>query len=149
MTISFIIRGCPVAKGRPKFFRRGKFIGGYTPEKTRTYEDSIISQALQYKPVKPLENALEVEITFYLPLLKSFSKRKREMAVNGILRPAKRPDIDNLVKSCLDPLNKIFFNDDAQIVSIFAEKYYGETPMTRVRITDNIGEMREWRLNKE
>lgn len=38
-----------------------------------------------------------------------------------------RPDIDNLVKAVTDALNGILWKDDSQIVSLSAEKRYGES----------------------
>ena len=134
MEIAFTISGTPIAKGRPKFFRRGNYMGTYTPARTRNYEDSVISQALSYKPNSPLENSLRVKIVFYLPIPKSFSRKNKEKAIWGTIRPAKKPDIDNCVKAILDPLNTIFWNDDRQIVSMHAEKFYGDIPRTEVQI---------------
>jgi len=133
--IKFSILGIPVAKGRPKFFRRGNFMGTYTPAKTRHYEDSVISQALKYKPEKPLICPLAVRLRFYLPIPLSFSKKRQKQAQEGILRPAKRPDLDNLIKM-LDSFNTIFWQDDRQIVSIQAEKIYGEQPRTEIEIEE-------------
>ena len=37
----FEVMGTPVAKGRPKFARRGNFVSTYTPEKTVNYENLV------------------------------------------------------------------------------------------------------------
>ena len=42
----------------------------------------------------------------------------------GDIRPTKKPDIDNILKSLFDGLNKTAFSDDTQIISVEAEKYY-------------------------
>lgn len=136
MNISFTILGTPIAKGRPKFWHRGKCTGTYTPKKTRTYEDSVISQALAHRFENPLIIPLAVKLRFFLPIPSSFSKKRRSEALQGTIRPDKRPDIDNLQKSILDPLNTIFWDDDKRIVSICAEKYYSDQPRTDVEISD-------------
>jgi len=133
--IAFSILGIPVAKGRPKFFRRGNLMGTYTPTRTRHYEDSIISQALKYKPEKPLVCPVAIRLRFFLPI-PQMSKKKRLQAIQGDFRHTKRPDIDNLIKAIIDPLNTIFWQDDRQIVSIQAEKIYGEQPRTEIEIEE-------------
>ena len=56
--------------------------------------------------------------------------------MNGSILPAKKPDIDNLIKSVLDPMNSIFFADDKQVVILRASKFYSDTPKTEVFITE-------------
>jgi len=38
--------------------------------------------------------------------------------------PAKRPDLDNIVKLYMDAMNGLVFEDDSQIVSLYADKRY-------------------------
>lgn len=51
------------------------------------------------------------------------------------LRPTKKPDLDNVIKSILDALNKVAYHDDTQIVSLSMEKFYSDSP--RVEVTIN------------
>jgi len=44
------------------------------------------------------------------------------------------PDLDNLVKSVLDAMSGIVFVDDAQVVSMTAQKYYGPAPLVVVTV---------------
>lgn len=134
--ITFVIVGLPVAKGRPKFFRKGNFMGTYTPSKTKEYEDSVISQALPHKPAVPLDIPLAVELRFYFPVPQSASKKFKLKAISGMTPVAKRPDLDNLIKSVLDPLNTIFWTDDKLIVELTAKKYYSEPPRIEVMIAE-------------
>lgn len=39
--------------------------------------------------------------------------------------PTVKPDVDNFLKSLLDALNQIAYEDDAQIIEINASKKYG------------------------
>jgi Holliday junction resolvase RusA-like endonuclease len=48
--------------------------------------------------------------------------------------PTKKPDIDNVVKSIFDALNKVAFNDDTQIISLSVRKFYSEHPRVEVTI---------------
>ena len=51
-------------------------------------------------------------------------------------RPTKKPDIDNVIKIITDALNGIAYDDDAQIVSLSATKFYDENPHVDVRLDD-------------
>ena len=48
----------------------------------------------------------------------------------------KKPDVDNLAKIVLDSLNKIAYDDDAQVCRLLVEKRYGETPQVLVRLSE-------------
>jgi len=135
--IQFTIYGIPVPKGRPKFFRKGSFVGTYTDKKTRQAEYDFKSQAVKYRPPKPFTEAIQMMVFIYVKIPKSFSIKKRSQAESGMIRPTKRPDLDNYLKLVLDSMNGIFFNDDAQIVDIKCFKYYCVKP----RITIYLGEI--------
>ena len=65
------------------------------------------------------------------------TKKKRKLVEEGILRPTKKPDWDNIGKIVSDSLNQIAYKDDAQVVSVNFEKFYGEKPYIKV-ILENI-----------
>ena len=63
MQIMFTVYGNPVAKGRPRFAKRGNFVQTYTPEKTKTYETEVAMMAKAAMGAsKALEGALEAFI---------------------------------------------------------------------------------------
>jgi len=125
-SISFMIEGVPVSKGRPKFARRGKFITAYTPSKTRAAGDDFISKARKFAPENPFEGSVSLKIVFVMPIPKSVKKAP--------VFHTKRPDLDNLLKLAEDSMNGIFYKDDSQIADIHARKVYGNRPMTVVCI---------------
>ena len=133
MKIQFEVLGPPHPKGRPKFFRRGNYVGTYTPAATREAEQNILMQALPHKPARPIEEAIKLTMIFYMPIPTSFSRKKRGLAINKFLRPTKRPDLDNLAK-IKDALNKVFWTDDSVIVEEYLYKFYAETPKTKITI---------------
>jgi len=142
MEIAFVVYGEPTAKGRPRFFRRGSFVGTYTPPKTEAAEDNFRSQSLKYKPEKPLAGALKISVKVYRSIPHSLSKKRMWLAEKGIIRPITRPDGDNYLKLCCDALNGIFWQDDAQIIDMSVEKYFSERPRIEVRLTtDNTEEL--------
>jgi len=133
--IMFTVYGEPVAKGRPRFSTRGKFPVAYTPEKTKAYEFEVGMMALAAMGgTKPLEGALEafIYITYAVP--ESYSKKRLEACLNGLEKHTKRPDLDNVIKSVIDGMDKIVFDNDSQITSIHATKVYGEVAKAEVMV---------------
>lgn len=136
--IKFTIPGHPVPQGRPRFYRRGKFVGTYDPAESASFKNRVALFAKQAQP-KPLDGAVSVTATFYLKRPKSMMGKKwLDMPEPCI----KRPDIDNLIKAILDGCNGVLWHDDGQVCSIFCEKKYHEktgSPRTEIEI-GNAGE---------
>lgn len=127
------IDGVPVAKGRPRLGRYGT----YTPKKTQEYEEYVkMCWVAKYGSIQPSEQSLEVNIVFYMPIPKSYSKKQRAEILSGRLKHTKKPDIDNLIKSVLDALNGIAYSDDSKIIKVAAEKQYSEKPRTEIQISE-------------
>ena len=126
MTFTFEIVGEPQGKGRPRFSTRGGFVKTYTPEKTASYENFVkVCYLNKYKGQK-LDGEIIAEIIAYFSIPNSFSKKKRAQAIEGKIRPTKKPDTDNIAKTILDSLNGIAFEDDKQVVALLVKKLYGE-----------------------
>lgn len=121
--VRFVINGNPVPKSRPKFTKSGHT---YTPQKTKDYE-RVVGQsawvAMAKEKTSMTKSPVHLEMIAYMPIPKSWSQKKKHQAQAGAIRPS-RPDIDNLVKAVLDGCNKIVYNDDAQVYSIWAKKVY-------------------------
>lgn len=140
MNICFEIPGTPVAKGRPRFVNRGRFVQTYTPDKTASYENLVkLYCPTHYK----LSGPLRAEFHFFFPVPKSVSKKKRAEMLNGMERPTKKPDLDNCIKSILDALNGIAFDDDSQVVKVVAEKWYSEEPRAEVFLREYVDSFSE------
>ena len=133
MKVEFTIDGDPIGKARPRMnTRTGK---AYTPTKTRMYEDYI--KLLYRTQVKYyFEGYVRLTIKAFYGVAKSDSKKKKEDKLSNILRPIKKPDLDNIVKLIADGLNGIAYKDDTQIVEIVAKKYYSDKPRVEVVIQD-------------
>ena len=129
--LSFIILGVPVPQGRPKFFRRGNLVGVYDPPASKKAKADFILQARKYKPIKPFEGAIWLDLFFYMPRPKGLGKK--------ITKHIKKPDIDNLCKLAIDSMKGEFFKDDSQITFMNAQKQYCEgleNPHIRVAIEE-------------
>lgn len=124
--MDFIVDGKPQGKQRPRFSRISKTV--YTPTKTAKYEKQI---AKEYTDAGgkciPAECYVSVSVSAFFPVPKSYSKKKREDCLERILRPDKKPDMDNILKVVLDALNKVAYEDDKQVVELIGRKYYTES----------------------
>lgn len=128
-----MIDGTPIAKGRPRLSRYGT----YTPKKTQEYEEYVKAcWVAKYGSIQPSERPLEMNIVFYLPIPKSYSKKQKAEILSGRLKHTKKPDIDNLIKSALDALNGLAYADDSKIIKVAAEKQYSEKPRTELSIKE-------------
>ena len=132
-TITFTVPGEPKGKARPKFRSFGKFTMAYTPKSTVEYEDKIrrCFKETVGDDFKPIEGPIEANAlcVFSVPSHVSESK-KNKLIGQPVL---KKPDTDNIIKSILDPLNKIAYHDDSQVCKLSGLKIYGDSP--RVDIT--------------
>ena len=55
--------------------------------------------------------------------------------LNNEIRPTVKPDVDNVVKSVLDALNKLIYKDDSQVTDLLVHKYYSEEEKLVLNIT--------------
>lgn len=124
--MDFIVDGKPQGKQRPRFSRISKTV--YTPTKTAKYEKQI-AKAYTESGGKciPAECYVSVNVSAFFPVPKSYSKKKREDCLERILRPDKKPDMDNILKVVLDALNEVAYEDDKQVVELIGRKYYTES----------------------
>ncbi len=130
--------GTPRGKGRPRFTNVGNVVRAYTPKPTATYENLI---AVEYErqcgdKYFDRDRALRMEITGYLDIPTSASKKKKAMMASGKIRPLKKVDSSNLMKVVEDALNGVAYHDDVQIVESVINRYYGEVPRVEIMIED-------------
>ena len=130
----FQIDGEPMGKQRPKLARVGNFTRTYTPKETVNYENWVRMSYNSFGGEYFGGASIKVEIDARFPIPKSFNKTKHEQAVDGQLRPTKKPDCDNIAKIICDALNGIAYDDDKQIVELLVVKNYAEKPRVIVRI---------------
>ena len=103
--IDFKVIGKIVGKQRPRASSMGGHARIYTPKETMNYENLVKFSFLEkYKDFIPYDSktAIKVKITAFKPIPKAYSKKKRQQALDGILRPLVKPDLDNIAKSVLD-----------------------------------------------
>jgi Holliday junction resolvase RusA-like endonuclease len=135
--VMFTVYGEPVAKGRPRFSTRGKFVQTYTPQKTRTYEAEVAMMAkAAMGSSEPLKGALDVYIYLSFPIPASYSKKRAQDCLNEAIKHTKKPDADNCAKSIIDGMAGVIFNNDSQIVSLHVHKCYGEIAKSEIMIKE-------------
>lgn len=132
-----VIYGEVKGKGRPRFRNAGRFVQTYTPKETASYEN-LVKVEYQEQDGKFYDKGipLKVDIKAYFEIPKSVSKKKYQDMFNGIIRPTKKPDADNIAKIILDALNKVAFADDTQVVDLRVRKYYSERSRVEFEIEE-------------
>lgn len=133
------VYGQPQGKQRARVCVRGNFARAYTPEKTASYENLInlsYIQALKGAPSPYWDKPVRISILAIYQIPKSFSKKRTAEALDGLIRPQVKPDIDNVIKVVCDALNKVAYKDDTQVVAIIANKRYGIEPMLEIDIDE-------------
>ena len=135
--MKFTVLGIPVAKGRPKFAKRGNFVTSYTPQDTVNYENLVrLSYQQSCNELRVLQGEVSMKIDAFFPIPKSTSKKKHQLMAIGAIQHTKKPDADNVAKAMCDALNKIAYVDDSQIVSLEVNKYYSDVPRAEITITE-------------
>lgn len=99
-TVSFTVHGEPQGKGRPRFSKRGGFVQTYTPTKTKSYEELVAAEYIKQcgNITADRNNCIHMEILACFGIPKSTSKVNRLRMLMNLIRPLKKPDIDNILK---------------------------------------------------
>lgn len=138
--VAFTVPGEPQGKGRPRIGKIGAHARMFTPPKTLAYEGLITHAAqLAMRGAAPLDGDCRLEVDIVCSVPASWSGKKRTQALAGGIRPAKKPDADNIVKAVCDGMNGVVWRDDVQAVEGSWRKVYGETPGLRVRVASLVG----------
>ena len=137
--LKYFVRGDPVGKGRPRFARRGPGVYVYAPPKTVDWETKVTGQtanALLRTKIRsittlPFQGRVEADFIFFLPRPKSSKPEKEPHRL-------KKPDVDNLIKSMLDGMQGLVFDDDKVVTDVSGSKRYADDDMepgVMVRVT--------------
>lgn len=140
MEVSFSVPGKPQGKARARTVKNRKTGNSfsYTPEQTILYENQIksmyIGQAKGYLFERGTPVAIRMTARFLPPA--STSKKKQRQMLEGEILPQKKPDIDNIVKTVLDALNGVAYQDDTQVIQVSAVKVYSAVECVDVTIEE-------------
>jgi Holliday junction resolvase RusA-like endonuclease len=82
-----------------------------------------------------------MKVDIYRGIPKSWTKKKQEQALLGIVKPTNKPDCSNYLKGIEDALNGIAYIDDSQIVLVHVTKQYALEPRAEIRIWPDDDEL--------
>jgi len=136
--IHIVIPGNPIAKKRPRFVRRGKFVQTYNPQETE--EGKWLSQVMGQIHHDVLMGSVIMVFRFTFERPKCHygtGKNAGKLKGSAPIWHTNKPDLDNCVKFVKDCLNGLAYHDDSQVWKIEAYKLWGEHGETEVGI---IGE---------
>lgn len=142
-TLQFKIPIEPVAKQRARHTKMGR---SYTPKKTVSFENTVALIARDAfndaKLGKPFCEPLELLVQVFLKRPKRLDPDnfKVKKIRKGAIPHDKTPDLDNLVKSVMDGINKSgVWIDDKLVYHLDAQKHYveyGSLPGVEVMIVE-------------
>jgi Holliday junction resolvase RusA-like endonuclease len=127
--IAFNVLGAPAGKGSPQARVHNGHVVVHENRRTKTWEALVREAALvaigDVRTPPFVDVPLVVTITFWLAR-PSGHWGKHGLKSSAPRHPAKKPDIDKLVRATLDPMNGTIFDDDSRIVSLVAVKSYAD-----------------------
>lgn len=134
--IEFYVLGKPQGKARPRFSRKSGTV--YTPKSTGEYERMISLGYLEAKGKKfPSDCYVSITVKAFFSVPKSWKKAVKNAAVDGYIKPTRKPDIDNIIKAVMDGLNGVAYEDDKQVVEVKGEKLYACDAYERIEVIVN------------
>ncbi len=122
------ILGVPRPLQRPRICGKNKL---YDPQKGEKQDFAFLVKS-QHVHDGLFAGPLSLDVVFYFPIPTYLSKAKASELVRA--HHDKKPDTSNLIKFVEDALNKVLYNDDAQIAKITAYKCYSDIPRTEFTI---------------
>lgn len=137
--ISFTINLAPVGQMRARHSARGGFAKTYKAKEQRAREDKLRLFLHEHRPAEPFDCPVELCVKAYMPIPKSWPKKKRAQALAGTIRPTTKPDLDNIIKHIKDVMNELFWTDDKLVVGYGSGtgKFYSDQPRWEIVV-------REW-----
>ena len=135
--LELTIPGKPIAKKRPRFFRRGKFVGTYNDQQTE--EGKFRLEIFRQLPEGWIATKDRIKVTtrFYMKRPKNHygtGKNSFTLKAHAPLEHLSKPDLDNLQKMVYDCLNQLVWVDDSQVCEESARKEYSENPRTEITV---------------
>jgi Holliday junction resolvase RusA-like endonuclease len=126
------VTGIPVPQGSKRVFN-GRLVD-VNHSKLRDWRALV---ATSMPSQTPITGPVYVRLDFYMPRPKGHYGTGRNASA---LRPSApsvpntKPDIDKLVRACLDALTGMAFRDDSQVAALSARKFYADERQPGVHI---------------
>lgn len=133
----FVFDLIPVPKERPRVVTlpgTDKTFG-YTPARTKYFTSEVRRVVADvFRGRSPVAGPVRLDMTFVMQVPVSWPKWKHAAALDGLIVPTGRPDMDNLEKALLDAFNETLIVDDAYVIERAARKIYGPSAQIRARV---------------
>jgi len=138
--MKFEVVGSPVGKKRPKFSTIHGYAQAVKAKEDVIYENLVKVSFQQAKTVDYdlFNKPIKMKITAFFAVLKSFSKKKIEQALQGTIFPVTKPDVNNIAKIICDALNDVAYKDDTQIVELTIVKKYAMEPKVEITLEEYL-----------
>ena len=117
-----------LVKTRPKPQQRHRSNGRFQYDPSSKDKKDFLLQCKQFAPKTPTLRNIEMELTFCYKRPRNHFRSKNKKLILKEDSPtykASKADIDNLAKFYIDAMNKVFYKDDGQIVTLRANKVWG------------------------
>ena len=128
--ITFHVPGLPRPKGSTVAFRHSKtgriVTRASNADRLEPWE-AVVRLAAKGAIREPLTGPVCVEVEFELPRPQGHyrsGKRAGEVRDSAPPLPTTKPDLDKLLRACLDALTGVAWGDDAQVVQAWCRKVY-------------------------
>ncbi len=132
--VTVCLLGEPVAWARTRISKTGSL---FTPKRQRN--NAVALKLLAQQEMigrEPFDGPVRVDLIAEFAIPKSYSRAKRAAALLRDIRPAKKPDLSNIIKQVEDAFNGVVYRDDCQIVEYRTlQKVYGGQPKILVTVT--------------
>lgn len=129
------VRGAPAPQGSKTVVRAGGKPGGRpilieSSKAAGPWREAVRAET-QRVITFPLDGPVFISVTFRLARPKTLPKTAQY--------PARRPDLDKLVRAVLDGLTMGgAWADDGQVVTLLSSKTYGEIPGCTIRVGNSL-----------
>lgn len=127
----FFVAGLPAAQGSKRHVGNGRMIE--MSKAVAPWREAVRAETQRAMQDRfPLTGPLECRINFFLPRPKTLPKK--------VTYPAKRPDLDKLIRAVLDGLTAGgAWGDDGQVIALIATKEYAgseDKPGCRIQVME-------------
>lgn len=98
-----------------------------------------------------------IKADFYMPIQESASKIFKILAELGLVFPISKPDLDNVVKTYMDMMQKHLLLDDSLVIELHLRKFYSLKPRIEMKIEymddfdckENENKIKKWKHYKD
>ena len=136
MVIKFSLSGPLFGKARP---RKGKY-SIYDPSSNADYEARVKEAYLQARGINdPFTGPIILMVYAYYPIPKSAKRKRMPDKITSGEACLMKPDVDNILKSVMDGLNKVAYIDDSQVYDVRCIRRYSDEPGISVTLISEGG----------